>query len=148
MHKGQKHPYILNPDDYEDDEEQTLIDLVSFAGTKFKLGDIKLYKTDNAKNKDKDKSHIIETRNDLFNALDDESITYFLIDGVPIAAAASDAVFQVSIDLSQCGGCSELSVNYKKCDFFDEEGWNNLWQDLTNEIGNELKNNEWKTTMN
>ena len=136
MSNGSKCSYILDLDKYEENEEITLVDFISFASKEFKLNDIKIYKVENESSTDR--STIIDDSDDLINALNDESTTYFLIDGTPI--------FQVLVDLSQCGGGgdNELSVSIKKCDFCDEEGWNNSWQDLCQDIGNELKNDEWE----
>ena len=141
VHKKTQHTWNLVMDTYEDDEEKAFEDLLHFAESKFHLKDIKVFKMD-------DKAPI-EDADDLFNELEDVSRAHFLVDGTP-TAAMTDAGYTVSINLSQCGvggagdNDHELSLNICKCDFKNEEGWNNVWQDLCNDIGNELKNDTWE----
>ena len=143
LHKQMQCTWDFDRNKYEDEEEKAFGDLLEFAESKFHLKDIKVFKLENQD--EVDNKTPIDDADDLFNELDDVSNTYFLVDGTPTAPLMTGARYTVSVNLSQCGGdANELSVSILKCNFSDEEGWNNLWQDLCDDIGNELKNDEWE----
>ena len=57
----------------------------------------------------------------------------------------ANSKYSVNVDLTK-GGCDNvLSVQVSKHDLKDDESWNNSWQDLCNEIGSELKDDEWES---
>ena len=57
----------------------------------------------------------------------------------------TDSKCGVNVDLTK-GGCDKvLSVQVPKHDLKDDESWNNSWEDLCGEIGNELKDDTWES---
>ena len=53
--------------------------------------------------------------------------------------------YTVNVDLAQCGCDNVLSQQIVKHDFKDDESWNNTWEDLCSDIGNELKDDNWES---
>ena len=57
----------------------------------------------------------------------------------------ADSKYSVNVDLTKCGCDKVLSVQVSKRDLKDDESWNNSWEDLCSEIGNELKDDTWES---
>ena len=142
LHEKKKCTWDFDKESYSDDEEKAYADLVAFAGSKFSLKDVQVFML--ASETDLDNKKEIPDGDELLNELDEiTSMAYFLINGTPVAPS-SYGKYTVSVNLSKCGCNNNLSTNVSMCDFSDEEGWNDLWQDLCGEIGDELKNDKWE----
>ena len=57
----------------------------------------------------------------------------------------ADSKYNVKVDLTQCGCENVLSLEVPKHKMNDEESWNNSWEDLCGDIGNELKDDGWES---
>ena len=147
IHEKQKQLLNFDPGAYKKDREKALVDFAALVKKKFHLKDIKIYKIENEQSTDRDDA--VEDSDDLLDELYDKidtdaSTAYFLIDGTPMAPAKNETKYKASVNLAKCGWDNNLSMSISQCKFSDEEGWNNLWQDLCDDIGNELKNDKWE----
>ena len=144
IHGSKKYRWIFDHESQNDDEK-TYNDFVSFAEKKFELTDIKIFKLE-----DKDdltQKESMDTDDDLINELFDgieagDAALYFLIEGK--SATRKGPNYEIAVDLNECGGSDLLSMKISKHNMKDETAWNDSWEDLCNDIGTELKDDEWE----
>ena len=139
LHEGKQCKWIFEDDSGEEDEK-VYNDFVSFAEKKFSLKDVKIFKLKNKDNLTEKEG--IDDDDELVNALVDGidaggAPLYFLIDGTA-------AKYEITVDLNACGGSDLLSMKISKHNMKDETVWNESWEDLCNDIGTELKDDEWE----
>ena len=144
IHGRKKYRWIFDHES-QNDGEKTYNDFISFAEKKFELTDIKIFKLE-----DKDdltQKESIDTDDDLINELFDgieagDAALYFLIEGK--SATRKGPNYEIAVDLNECGGSDLLSMKISKHNMKDETAWNDSWEDLCNDIGTELKDDEWE----
>ena len=147
IHQKKQQRWKYDSDEYEDADEKLLCDFISFVEKKFQLTDVKIFHLKDKNNLNDKESIDIDDADDLVCHLGDaqdagNNAIYFLIEGRPIARKVSK--YQVEVDLTACECDNIVSIKIDKHDFKDETSWNDSWQDLCNEIGTELKDDEWE----
>ena len=143
IHGRKKYRWIFDSESQND--EKTYNDFVSFAEKKFELTDVKIFKLENKD--DLTEKESIETDDNLINELFDgieagDAALYFLIEGK--STTRKGPTYEIIVDLNECGGSDLLSMKISKHNMKDETAWNDSWEDLCNDIGTELKDDEWE----
>ena len=144
LHEGKQNKWIFD-DSNEEEDEKVYNDFVLFAENKFELKDVKIFKV--TSKDDLTKKESIDGDDDLVNTLYDGidaggAPLYFLIEGT--STATNEPKYKITVDLSSCGCDNLLEIKIVKHDINDKTAWQGSFEDLNNDIGLELKDDEWE----